>query len=75
MRMQNKETGEVVEVPPPDRSGHSTVILNGRVVEHVTYSDLRGGNVTLPDGRTFSPQEWAAYIVEQLRSGAWRSQA
>ena len=72
MKMQNNHTGDVIDVPPPDRTGGSVVRFNGRIVEKVIYSDVDGGSVTTEDGRVFTSQEWSAYLVEQLRIGAWK---
>ena len=72
MRMENNLTGDVLEVPPPDRFGRSVVAFNSRIVEKVVYSDVGSGAVTTEDGRVFTSEEWAAYLVEQLRVGAWK---
>jgi hypothetical protein len=72
MKLQNMHTGDVVELPPPDRLGTSVVLLNGRVVEHVLYSDKNGGSATTGDGRVFTIAEWTTYVAAQLASGAWR---
>lgn len=68
----NKETGDVLEVPPPDFAGRSVVRFNGRVVERVTYSDVGDGSVTTEDGRVYTSKDWPQYLVEQLRVGAWK---
>jgi hypothetical protein len=72
MKFGHKETGDVLEVPPPDLTGRAVVRFNGRTVERVLYSDDDGGSVTTQDGRIFSGEEWTAYLVEQLRVGAWK---
>lgn len=69
---RNAETGDVLEVPPPNFAGRSVVRFNGKVVERVTYSDLEGGSVTTEDGRVYTSKEWTGYLVEQLRIGAWK---
>lgn len=72
----NKETGDVLEVPAPDRCGHSVVRFNGRTVHEVLYADEDGGTTTtLEDGHVFHGEEWALYLIEQLRVGRWRYQA
>lgn len=68
----NKETGDVLEVPPPNFAGRSVVRFNGRVVERVTYSDVGDGSVTTEDGRVFDSKTWPEYLAEQLRIGAWK---
>ncbi len=74
MKMKNNLTGDVVEVPPPDNRGNSVVLFNGRIVERVTYSDLpEDSAVTTEGGKVFSTgDEWATYLVEKLRTGAWK---
>lgn len=72
MRLRNEVTGDILEVPPPDELGTSVVRFNGRVVETVLYSDVTN-TATLGDGRVFGASgEFADYLVEQLRIGAWR---
>jgi hypothetical protein len=71
MRFSNAKTGDIVEVPPPNIFGRSVVRFNGRVVERVVYSDEAGGTVTT-ESRVFRPDEWAFYLAEQLRTGAWK---
>jgi hypothetical protein len=71
VKLQNSRTGDVLELPPPDAIGSSVVILNGAVVEHALYSD-EDGSVTLGSGRKFlCTDDWVAYILERLASGAW----
>ena len=72
MKLQHAHTGDVIEVPPPDRIGRAVVRFNGRIVERVVYNDDCGGSVTTENGRVFTAQEWSDYLVEQLRIGAWR---
>jgi hypothetical protein len=69
---RNDETGDVIEVPPPNFTGRSVIRFNGKVVERVTYSDLEGGSVTTEDGRIYTSKEWPQYLVEQLRIDAWK---
>jgi hypothetical protein len=69
MKLQNKATGDILEVPPPDQLGAAVVRLNGRIVERCLYSDAAGGSVTLGDGRVFSTSAWPAYLIERLRTG------
>ncbi|HWQ54837.1 MAG TPA: hypothetical protein VN442_14215 [Bryobacteraceae bacterium] len=76
MRFRNNITGDVLELPPPDALGASVVLFNGAEVESALYSDADGGSVTLGDGRRFhSIDDWVAYVIEQLRSGAYRRAA
>lgn len=70
MKLLNAQTGDVLEVPPPDSLGISVVRFNGRVVERVLYSDVTG-SATTEDGRTFTPSEWSAYIVQRINSDSW----
>lgn len=72
MRLQNKITGDVLEIPPPDAEGRSVVLVNGRIVERVVYDDADGGTTTTQDGRVYRGGQWAQYLIEQLRIGAWR---
>jgi hypothetical protein len=72
MKLQNKSTGDILEVPRPDFAGRSVVCFNSRVVERVLYSDENGGSVTTEDGRIFTVAEWAAHLIERLRVGAWK---
>jgi hypothetical protein len=67
--MQNQKTGDIIEVPPPDRMGMSKVIYNGKVVEHCLYSDDSAGSVTLGDGRRFTSEQFSDYIVEKIAAG------
>ena len=67
----NKRTGEVLELPPPAQDGSSPVLLNGRIVERVKYSDACGGMVTTASGGTYFGEEWAHYIAKMLESGGW----
>ena len=71
---KNTETGDTIEAPPPNMFGKSIIRFNGRVVEHVTYSDDEtGGSVALDSGRTFdSGKEFGIWLAEQLRVGAWK---
>jgi len=55
MRMMNRYTGDILELPPPNKLGESVIVLNGKVVEHVLYSDVNGGSITLGDGTMFEP--------------------
>lgn len=74
MKLRNEITGDILEVPPPDMLGASFVRFNGRIVETVLYSDNDGGSVTTVNGpiiRVFRDQEFSAYLVEQLRTGAY----
>jgi hypothetical protein len=72
LTLKNKVTGAVLELPHPDAFGQSTVRVNGKIVEHVLYSDENGEVITLGDGRTFDPQGWSEYIVQKLGSGEWK---
>ena len=72
MKIQQGCTGDVFEMPPPDDSGRSVIKFNGCIVKRVTYSDANGGSISTEDGRIFTPHEWSAYLVEQLRTGAWK---
>jgi hypothetical protein len=72
MRLKNLETGDMLEVPPPNIVGDSVIRFNGRVVERVTYSDA-DMSVTLGSGRRFdSGKNFAAFLIEQLRVGAYK---
>jgi len=73
MRLQHKVSGDVLEVPPPDWRGYGVVRFNGRIVEKVLYSDKDGGTTTTEDGRVFHGEEWALYLVEQMRIRAWEN--
>jgi hypothetical protein len=74
MRFEHKITGDIVELPPPDRLGDSCVIFNGKVVMKIRYADHPGRTIT-EDGRIFYGDAWAAFVTEQLRIGAWRDTA
>jgi hypothetical protein len=74
MRFRDKRTGDVVELPPPDRLGDSCVIFNGKVVMKIRYADYPERTIT-EDGRIFFGTAWAAFVIEQLRIGAWRAAA
>src|ERR1700675_1852823 len=71
MKLQNNITGDVLEVPPPNRLGESVVLFNGSIVEHVFYSDEGPGSVPLGDGKQFIGKGFADYLVEQLRLGTY----
>jgi hypothetical protein len=69
MKMKNLITGDVMELPPPGDRGQSVVLLNGKVVEYVLYSDENGGSITLGDGRALKPgDEFAEYLVARWLS-------
>lgn len=70
MKFRNDRTGDIMEIPPPNKLGESVVKFNGRVVEHVLYSDT-DNSATLGDGRKFTSDEWAKFLTEQLRIGAY----
>lgn len=72
--MQNKITGDIIELPRPDPLGRSFVLFNGKNVLNVTYADDPDRTIT-EDGRIFFGDDWAHWIIEQLRIGAWRNQA
>lgn len=73
MKFSHKDTGDVVELPPPNPfTGKSVVIFNGKIVEKCRYSDEEGGYVVAEDGTRFDNEEWPRYLVEKLRTGAWR---
>lgn len=61
MRFKNEITGDIMEVPPPDRLGASVVLFNGKVVEHVLYSD-QDNSATLGDGQKFYEGQFAEYL-------------
>lgn len=70
MKMKNEITGQVLEVPPPDELGHSVILLDGKVIESVLYSD-ESNSVTLGNGIVFrSPGGFAKYVVELLHDSA-----
>ena len=71
MTLRNDRTGDVLEVPPPDALGASVIRFNGRVVETVLYSDEDSGSATTGDGRVFTIEQWSAYLIKQLDTGAW----
>jgi len=77
MKFKNMVTDDVLEVPPP-YGGMSVVRFNGRIVERVFYAespfnnDADGGTTTTEDGRVFRGAEWAEYLIEKLRTGAWK---
>ena len=73
MRFQNKKTGDVCEMPPPDHLGRAFVKFNGRIVHWVTYSDEDGGTTTTEQGQVFHGDEWAYYLIDQLKTGTWKS--
>ena len=66
---KNELTGDVVEVPPPDKEGRSVVKLNGEIIEQVTYSDEDGGYATTADGRKFVVEAWVFHILGLIWSG------
>lgn len=69
MKLFNRNTGDVLEVPPPDSLGQSVVRLNGRIVEHAFYGEQ---SITNGEGKVFpNGDEWAAYLVGRLRNGGW----
>lgn len=74
MKLQHKSTGDIVEIPPPNQFGHSTVVFNGRIVERVIYSDEPGKpTVVTSDGRHFwSSDDWTDYLLGKLTTGAWK---
>jgi hypothetical protein len=61
---------DVLDVPPPDYLGNAVVRFNGRVVERAVYSDA-GDDVTTEDGRKFTADEWAKYLVKQATTNGW----
>lgn len=66
MKMRNEITGDVLEMPPPNSIGEAVVLLNGRIIERVLYSDATN-SVTVGDGRMFAAgQEFAKYLVSVL---------
>jgi|GEM_PF-3818749 len=73
MRFKNKETGDVLELPPPDRLGASVVKFNGRVVEQCLYG-YNPRSVTTGDGKVFdTPDEWRDYILRRMRGDKWEA--
>lgn len=67
MRMVH-ESGDVMELTFPDAIGQSSLLFNGRVIEHVLFSDENGGSVTTGDGSIFKPgREFAAYVRMRLQ--------
>ncbi len=74
MKLRNNKTGDVLEVPPPDSLGASVINFNGRIVEHVLYSDDGSGSATIGDGRTFTIKQWTEYLLEKLNTGAWSAE-
>ena len=72
MKLQNTQTGDILEIPRPDEIGQSVVLLNGNIVARVLYSDDNGGSVTMEDGRMFTINQWVSYVADQLRKGAWK---
>lgn len=72
MKMQNKVTGDTIEIPPPDMAGHSVVLFNGRIVEHVTYSD-NPPIILTASGHAFIENEFVDYLLSQLRNGTWNA--
>jgi nitrogen fixation protein len=66
MRLTNRNTGDVLELPAPDQQGRANVTLNGRIIERVVYRDEDGGSVTLANGTTFSIPEWVGYLQAHL---------
>lgn len=73
--MRNNETGDTIELPPPDFWGRGSVIFNGRAVQQVLYSDVDDSTTLIETGRVFHGREFALWLVEQLRNGVWREQA
>lgn len=66
MKFKNQITGDVLEVPRPNRLGQSVILLNGAVIEQVLYSDV-DNSVTLGDGRQFSAgKDFASYLLTKL---------
>lgn len=70
MKFENGVTKDTLEVCPPNQLGEGVVLFNGRIVEHALYSD--GGTVTLGDGRVYTSEQWSAFLMEQLRTGAYK---
>jgi len=71
MKMQNRLTGDTIEIPAPDMEGHSVVLFNGRIVERVTYSD--DPPVILSEsGHVFIGNEFVDYLLSQLKNGTWK---
>lgn len=67
VRLKNEITGEVLELPPPNALGQSSIILNGVAIESVLYSDENGGTVTLGDGRMFrAGSEFSSHVISLL---------
>lgn len=67
MRMVNVITGDVAELPAPDQLGHTVLLLNGNVIEHVLLSDVTE-TATLGDGRVLAAgEEFASYVMGILQ--------
>ena len=65
--MQNKNTGSILELPPPDSLGASCIKIDGKVVELVLYSDENGGIVTLGSGRMFAAGvDFSSYVLSLI---------
>jgi hypothetical protein len=74
MTFRNDLTGDLMQLPPPDRLGCSCVKFNGVEVETILFSDVVGSvPVTLGDGMQFrTTDEFVNYLLERLKSGHYR---
>jgi len=73
IKWQHIVTGDIFELPPPDILGRSFILLNGEIVMRLTYKD--SDIVELEDGRIFNGAAFCDWVLEQLKTGAWRHQA
>ncbi len=65
-RMDNSLTGDTMELPSPDELGHSVLLFNGQVIEHVLFSDVTN-TATIGSGEVFKPGlEFAQYVIRRL---------
>lgn len=69
MRMKNKVTGDILTLPPPNKIGEAPILINGKIVEWVLYSDEGSGSVTLGDGRVLDTKEqFPLYVIALLEN-------